>query len=257
MNGEKTILICEDCMEGIFTAVYDGWKDGNGGREVEVRTREPENMELFAVYRRILTDREKSGKVMITIRKKLGVRVYEDICYAAAADSPERGTAIYRVLRMALGEGRCNARVMDALADPYVSTVSRLRIRVWHEFHRYFGFLRFQELADSILFGKIAPDNDILEMLGPHFSNRFPNENWMIYDEKREKVLVHPKGGCCTLQRNVKLNRQYGEALDRPEEYEALWKAFCKSITIEERHNSGLQQQLLPLKFRPNMVEFH
>ena len=26
MNQEKRILVCEDSMEGIFSAVYDGWK---------------------------------------------------------------------------------------------------------------------------------------------------------------------------------------------------------------------------------------
>lgn len=257
MNMGKTVLLCEDTMEGIFTAVYDGWKDGRGGREVEVRTREPENLELFTVFRRIDSDREKAGKVMGTIQRKLGGRVYEDICYAAAADSPERGTAVYHVLRRALGEGRCDPRVMEALADPYVSTVARLRVKVWHEFHRYLGFLRFRELPGHVLFGKISPDNDILEMLGPHFASRFPNENWMIYDEKREKVLVHPRGGSCTLQREVQLREEPGESLAQPEEYEELWKAFCRSISIKERTNGGLQQQLLPLKFRPHMVEFH
>lgn len=28
MNQEKKILLCEDSPEGIFTAVYDGWRDG-------------------------------------------------------------------------------------------------------------------------------------------------------------------------------------------------------------------------------------
>lgn len=31
MNQEKRILVCEDSMEGIFSAVYDGWKECAGG----------------------------------------------------------------------------------------------------------------------------------------------------------------------------------------------------------------------------------
>ena len=30
MNQEKRILVCEDSMEGIFSAVYDGWKECAG-----------------------------------------------------------------------------------------------------------------------------------------------------------------------------------------------------------------------------------
>ena len=42
----KKMLICEDCMEGIFSAVYDGWKYGNG-YEVRLNMGEPQERELF------------------------------------------------------------------------------------------------------------------------------------------------------------------------------------------------------------------
>ena len=38
--------------------------------------------------------------------------------------------------------------------------------------------------------------------------------------------------------------------------YTHLWRVFCSAITIPERKNTALQQQLLPLKYRRNMVEF-
>ena len=256
MNGEKTVLICENSMEGIFTAVYDGWLDGTGNHEVEVRTCMPDNLELFCTYRAIETDQVKAGKVMRTILMKLGTEIYEYICYAAVSLHPDRGTAIYRVLRKALGHGRCNTRVMEALADPDVCLVAKLRTKVWHEFHRYLGFVRFYEVGGGVLFSRIRPENDILAMLGPHFSNRFPNENWMIYDEGRETVLLHPKRGECSLRSGVTLSEEYRETLSNTEEYEELWRCFCKSITIQERTNGMLPQQFLPLKFRKNMTEF-
>ncbi len=54
---------------------------------------------------------------------------------------------------------------MDALADPSVSLVSKLRVKVWHEFHRHLGFVRFRELSGRLLLAQITPDNDILELL--------------------------------------------------------------------------------------------
>ena len=38
--------------------------------------------------------------------------------------------------------------------------------------------------------------------------------------------------------------------------YSRLWKDFCKTIAIESRTNRRCQLQHLPLRFRPNMVEF-
>lgn len=256
MDECKHVLICEDTMEGIFTAVYNGWLLEKKQVQVEIRTELPDNQELFCRYEEITTDMGKAIKVARTIRHKLGQRTYECICYSAVSAHPEKGTAIFRVLRKALGGGRCNALIMDDMADLYVNMVSRMYIRVWHEYHRFMGFLRFSEVGGGVLFAKIAPENDILEMLSEHFEDRFPNEYWMIYDENRHKVLLHEKGQKCRVHREVQLSEEYMEKMTDAQEYEDLWRAFCTSVTIEERKNKKLQQQFLPKKFRPNMTEF-
>lgn len=256
MYDEKLILLCEDSMEGIFTAVYDGWISGAKGIFVEIRTEMPDCLELFCTYKEIVTDCEKSCKVGRTIRNKLGEEAYEYLCYAVVSTHPDKGTAIFQVLLKALSKGRRNVRIMEDLSDPYVNRVWKLHTKVWHEFHRFYGFVRFREIGGGVLFSKIAPENDILVMLAPHFENRFPNEHWMIYDERRHKVILHPKGERCTLRTDVELSQDYREELMNTEEYEDLWKVFCEGITVHERRNGKLQQQFVPLKFRSNMLEF-
>lgn len=254
---EKLVLICSDNMEGIFTAVYEGWLYGAKGGQVEICTREPESLELFCRYENIETDQDKAVKVARTIGSKLGEEAYEYICYALVSTHPGKATAVFWVLQKALAGGRCNRRIMEDLADANVNLVFKLHTKVWHEYHRFFGFLRFREIGGGVLFAQISPDNDILVMLGPHFADRFPNEQWMIYDEKRRKVLLHPRGEACTLHTDVELSQDYREELANKEEYEELWKAFCESVTVQERKNKRLQQQFVPLKFRTNMLEFH
>ena len=255
-SNVKVILICEDSMEGIFTAVYDGWIYAGRGKMVEIRTEMPDNLELFSRYEQIKTNQEKSVKVGRSVRRKLGAEVYENICYAAAAYHQDKGTAIFYVLRQALGAGACKGNIMENMADPYVNLVARLHTKVWHEYHRFLGFIRFRKVGGGVLFSKITPENDVLVMLGPHFADRFPNEQWMIYDDRRHKVLLHRQGGECVLHTGVSLSEDYCGNLEDSEEYETLWRAFCKSITIEERKNPHLQQQLVPQKFQKNMLEF-
>lgn len=256
MEYEKKILICEDNLAGICTAVYDGWKWGSAGMDVEIVTREPECPEFFCTCVSVKTDMEKSRKVTRSIYRKLGREAYEAVCYSAISTYPQKGTVIFRMLQKALKKDGYGREIMKVFADPDVNLVSKLRIRVWHEFHRYFGFVRFREVGAGVLFARIAPENDILEMLAPHFSDRFPNENWMIYDERRHKVLTHPKGGECTVHSRIMLGEEYRDDLAEPEIYETLWRSFCENITISERRNPGLQQQLVPLKFREHMLEF-
>ena len=205
MEYKKKMLICDDTMEGIFTAVYDGWRWGNRGFSVGIAVREPDYPELFTENLEIISDSVKAFKVARTIKNRLGGQVYEAVCYAAASVHPEKGTAIFYLLRRALEKGRIDTRV--------------------------------------------------LELLAPHFSDRFPNENWMIYDKKRQKVLAHEQGGECTVYIQAVLNTQETDPV-QSDEYENLWKAFCSHITILERKNPGLQRQFVPLKFRSNMPEF-
>lgn len=205
MEYKKKMLICDDTMEGIFTAVYDGWRWGNRGFSVGIAVREPDHPELFTENLEIISDSVKAFKVARTIKTRLGGQVYEAVCYAAASVHPEKGTAIFYLLRRALEKGRIDTRV--------------------------------------------------LELLAPHFSDRFPNENWMIYDKKRQKVLAHEQGGECTVYIQAVLNTQEMDPV-QSDEYENLWKAFCSHITIPERKNPGLQRQFVPLKFRSNMPEF-
>ena len=205
MEYKKKMLICDDTMEGIFTAVYDGWRWGNRGFSVGIAVREPDYPELFTENLEIISDSVKAFKVARTIKNRLGGQVYEAVCYAAASVHPEKGTAIFYLLRRALEKGRIDTRV--------------------------------------------------LELLAPHFSDRFPNENWMIYDKKRQKVLAHEQGGECTVYIQAVLNTQETDPV-QSDEYENLWTAFCSHITIPERKNPGLQRQFVPLKFRSNMPEF-
>lgn len=205
MEYKKKMLICDNTMEGIFTAVYDGWRWGNRGFSVGIAVREPDYPELFTENLEIISDSVKAFKVARTIKNRLGGQVYEAVCYAAASVHPEKGTAIFYLLRRALEKGRIDTRV--------------------------------------------------LELLAPHFSDRFPNENWMIYDKKRQKVLAHEQGGECTVYIQAVLNTQETDPV-QSDEYENLWKAFCSHITIPERKNPGLQRQFVPLKFRSNMPEF-
>lgn len=205
MEYKKKMLICDDTMEGIFTAVYDGWRWGKRGFSVGIAVREPDYPELFTENLEIISDSVKAFKVARTIKNRLGGQVYEAVCYAAASVHPEKGTAIFYLLRRALEKGRIDTRV--------------------------------------------------LELLAPHFSDRFPNENWMIYDKKRQKVLAHEQGGECTVYIQAVLNTQETDPV-QSDEYENLWKAFCSHITIPERKNPGLQRQFVPLKFRSNMPEF-
>lgn len=253
---EKYVLICSDSLEGIFTGVYDGWKLGNRGMQVALSMGQPRQTEFFCQYQTVDVDPQKAEKVARTIRRELGQDTYEQLCYAACSTQEDKGTCIYYALREGLS-GKGNRRcVLENLKNPYILKISKMRQTVWHEMHRFLGFVRFREIENGILFSEIGPDNPILPLLGPHFADRLPGENWMIYDENRRDALIHPAGKPCYIRRQAFLETQRLEGVQKDEVYVALWKEFCRSISVSERENLRAQRQNLPHKYRKYLTEF-
>ena len=250
---EKHRFICEDSLEGIFTAVYDAWASRCGHDNVEISVREPDSLELFCQHHHVATDLNKSAKVARTLQKRLSVRFYEMLCYAAVSQSPDKGTPIYQAIVQCL----CGFSDLTNQKHPGIRRVNELYKNTWCEFHHLLGFTRFTELSSGVLFAVIHPKNDVLLMLGDHFADRLSGEHFAIYDRNRCKACVHQAGKTCILLSEIHLPAgQLEQLTDATDDYEALWQAFCKSIAIPERKNRNLQRQMLPLRFRDTMTEF-
>ncbi len=256
---EVTVFLCEDSQEGILTGVYDAWeeavKSGRGHESCRLATCESQQ-ELFCSYRTVRTSPQKAEKVIRTLRKRLGEEVYMRLCYAMASCEQDKAEAVYKTivegLSMTKGE-----RVLDKVTNPYVARTFDLQRSVWCELHHEYGFARFRELANGVLLSKITPKNNIAMFLAPHFSDRFPLENFIIYDVNRHLAVFHEKGKAWYLMDALELDEEAAKKVSTEEEYyQRLFRLFCRTIAIESRENRELQRQNLPLRFRGNMPEF-
>lgn len=257
---EKRIYQCEDSLEGIFTAVYEAYaavsKHELTHGECSIAAGNAGNIELFAEYIDVETDDEKAQKVMRTICSSMGLAVYQEICKAAASEDEHKAEDIYKTIVLGLGR-KLGSRVLDAWNNPHVAGVLELARRTNNEILHMHGFLRFQELKNGIFFSKIGPRNNIISMIAPHFADRLPNENFMIYDDRRRLFVIHEKQKQWVLVTGEAIDEKaILNYSDREEYFQELFTGFCHSIAIEARKNLKLQQQMLPLRFQKYMVEF-
>lgn len=253
---ERYVYLCEDSLEGIFTAVYDAYADKHGHENNYIQIEEDfYNRELLTTYLTISSDFEKALKVARTIQNKVSEDVYEFIQKASVSSNPKKADAIYRVIILALKMG---SRVLDYLTEPNVEFLMELERSTNNEIQRFLQFLRFEELKNGFLFARINPKCAVLPYLAEHFSDRFSGENWMIVDTVRNSVLIHEKNKRCSLAKaeDVDFDSFSPEYSADEELWKQLWKRFVDSIAIKERVNPKLQQQMLPLRFRKYMKEF-
>lgn len=258
-DNENIVLRCEDSLEGIFTGIYEAYALRMPHERIHLQTAEEENMRLFTVYRAVEPDSIKTEKVIRTLRTRFGEKDYMALCLAAAASSMEKAEAIYKTVVWGLSD-RCRGSILEHLTNDNVRRTLELSRSAGNELHRMKQFLRFAELEGGVLYAVIAPKDNVLPMLTVHFADRLPMENFVICDENRNLYAIHPAGKDWFLMRGQRTPLQAEEgglALTAEEEhYQELFRHFCHTISIEDRKNLKLQQNMLPLRFRNYMVEF-
>lgn len=253
----NNILICEPSPEGIFSAVYYAYEKKLNPNITKIVLGELDNYELFAEYISVETDFEKAEKVDRTIAKRFDNISYSYIWYSLYSHKEDKGDAVYHTIARGLANAY-KGYLVNYLQDSYVLAVSKMRQNVWCEAHHYMGFVRFRELKNNILYSEIEPKNHVLPIIAEHFADRFPRENFIIRDKRRNLYVVHEAG------KEVVFHQAEGQALEvnkgmysgEEMEIQNLFRIFHESIAIKERKNTDLQRQLLPLRFRGNMVEF-
>ena len=87
----KTIYICTDSITGIFSAVYEAWKDRRREGASGIAIQGSVEPELFCEYREILEKESKAEAVERMILGNLGQDVYHHIYYAALSRDDQKG----------------------------------------------------------------------------------------------------------------------------------------------------------------------
>lgn len=245
-------LVCEESFEGIMTAVYDGWVLMNQGYQVNIHPGKSYTPSFFSEFVTIETDTEKAEKVAASIRIKVSLEAYTMVFRACMHYAEDRADAVFEFLKAAYPAG---AKVVKMLGNPSVMRVMELSRKVANETHLFKEFLRFTELKGNVLYAKIEPKCDVILFVSFHFQERFPNENWIIYDPKRMKAVVHPVGGKCILINDKDMD-ELTKDMQHHDDYESLWKVFFHTIGIDARYNPKCQRNMMPLWYRKNATEW-
>jgi probable DNA metabolism protein len=258
MNHIK-IYQCDNSVDGIFTAVYLAWssKCGHANLKLEEVNENGNysNLELFSEYIRVETDNQLSLKVTQSIKDKISEEAFHMIYRVALSNYFGKADLIYRFLILGFHMG---SKVLEHLSNEVVGTVFRINKNVIYEQHHLLGFVRFSEQENGLLFSTIHPKNNVMPLIAPHFADRLPNERFIIYDETRNTAALHLPGKQWILAVVPELDKNmFLEFSSGQDEYSDLWKIFFQHITIKERINPKLQRNMLPQRFRGDMLEFN
>lgn len=249
-----TVYRCEDSLESIFTAIYLSYEEDRNAEDTYLALHD-EPM-LFAEDVAVEADSSKAVKVMRTLKRRFGEDDYLSVCMALAAPDTEKAQAVYRTVVKGLDERYARGHLFDNLTDDNIAKAFSLARWVGREVNHLIEFLRFQELENGMLYAKIGPKSNAVTFLMPHFADRLPVENFVIYDDTRGIFGVHPAGQQWYLLSGEEGREPKLHFSEQEMQYQELFRHFCRTIAIKERRNLKLQRNMLPLRFQEYMIEF-
>lgn len=260
MDKEIRVYQCEDSAYGVLSAVYEAGISGYGHDYIRIEISNPEmpaDFSLFSHYITVDTSFEKAESVMKAVRRKISTQAFRYMMNAAVSDFADRGDVIYQFVTYGFTMGD---KVCYALQLPFVARIFEIDRAVVNVAHYSREFLRFKQVrkTPSLLFAVYEPKHGVTSLIADHFADRFPEENFVIYDKKRREAAIHKPGASWFLWRLTPQEALQFDHLDElEEEYVDLWKVFFHTIAIEERHNSCLQRQHMPLHYRKHVTEWN
>lgn len=251
-----TFFVYDGTFEGLLCAVFESYSRKIVPDNV---ISEKEQLSLFSDEAvSIVSNTEQATRVWKGLQKKLSASACSMLTVTSMADYPDLGSLLFRYIRKAFDAQKS---IETNFSDSDVLAVSKLYKKVSQESNRIVQFVRFQKTVDNIFFAPIDPIHNVLPLVVKHFTNRFADQKWVIYDTRRHYGYYYDLKTTQEITfENLQADLESGKLSENVLAYDEklfqqLWKTYFKSMTIKERINPKLHRQNLPKRFWKYLTE--
>ena len=257
MNGGAEVIYRFDgSIDGLLTAVFDSFVR----RECPILLAgAATTLPLFydSLYE-VVTDKAKAARVWRKLGKSISRSARSALTTAFLTDNEEFPIQAFRFISRAVVS---DSSIESDFSDEAVLAVLRECRRVRGEAHRMLQFVRFQKAADGTYFAMVEPLFDVLPMIVNHFSDRFSDQPFIIYDHARDYGYYYDgtearRMTLATEGSHLNTGRLTDDMMDPQERlYRELWRTYFRATAITERSNPRKQRQDMPLRYWKYLTE--
>ena len=204
------------------------------------------------------TDEQRSKRVWAGLHKRISATSCQMLYYTYLSEIDDVESKILRYIKKVF-ESKVNNEYN--FGDETVLLISKLSLKVSHEANRIRMFVRFQKTADNIYFASFDPQYNVLPLVIDHFESRFADQQWIIYDTRRNYGFYYNLDETCEINFSENpVNKKNGainaEAMAADEkEFQDLWRNYFSNLCIKERINLKLHAKLLPRRYWKYLTE--
>ncbi|MCL2392475.1 MAG: TIGR03915 family putative DNA repair protein [Oscillospiraceae bacterium] len=238
--------VYDGSFEGLLCCVYESYYQKELPSAIFSYDQAQET--LFPA-KEIATNRTSAQKVLESIGRKISREALKLVRACYFSEKKDREIMILEFLRLGYKIG---SAVTNMLSHDTVRAVTKTALTVQRESHYHVEFLRFSEY-DGVMVAIIEPKNFVLPMMYAHFCDRFPSEQFLIYDKSHKHAFIYQNGEKSLIPLE---HLELPKLSAKEEKYHELWKRFYDTIAIEGRINHKLRMNNMPKRYWTHMTEF-
>jgi probable DNA metabolism protein len=245
-----TDLLYDGSFDGLLCALEEALGCAGEPRIVSARERVPD---LFANELPLPTSAAAADRMRERFLAVAGEEELETLLLVHSSPATDRHQLLLAYVRATLGAG---APIGARMGMPLVCAVQKIRGRVCWEIGKLLGFIRFRRVAEALWYAAVSPDANLVGFLGPHFSDRFPDDGFLIHDLSRDIGYLSARGsGRLVDLEDMPREARAALARDREPEVESQWREYFARISVTERRNPRLQEHNMPRRYWRHLVE--
>lgn len=235
------------CYDGSFPGFLCCIFESYARKEIPAAVLPPEEGQLTLFGARTIETDEAHARRVAAGLDRLGPEVKTRVVRGFLCTEPGKDLKLLRFARLCFDRG---PRAAQMLGDEDAAAAFALERAVSNEAGKYVEFIRFEQRGD-MLGTVIHPKNRVLPLLRAHFCSRLPDENFLIFDATHGAAMLRRGGRVQYLAM-----KHYDPAPDEAElDWQALWKQFFQTLTVEERRNEKGQMNHVQKRFWRDMCE--
>lgn len=249
------ILKYDGSFEGLLCCVFEAYH-----QKLQILDIQPLDCaadQLFAESLEVNTDVQKASRVLKALQKKTSSQGLLRIKWTFLSELPGMEIQLFRAIQYIFA----SEKPVDAdYSEDSILYLAQTTKKVGREKHRMEAFVRFRLTRDGIYFALIEPDFNVLPIISRHFTSRYADQEWIIYDLKRGFGLHYDKNSTQFIQldlpENVGISGAPSEYFANEEiAFQELWQAYFNNVNIKSRVNTRLHLQHVPRRYWKYLTE--
>ena len=245
----RNILVYDGSFDGFLTVIFDVYDEKLTDVTIQPKHRSTQN--FFDTSSEVVTDEKKAHRVWEGISKACSKKGKTNIYRAFLSELDGIEDTLFHFIKRSLAE---RVDVAKDYGDAEILKISKVVKMVGREKHRMDAFVRFRQTKDGLYFATVSPDFNVLPLLIKHFKTRYADQQWIIYDLKRDYGIYYNLQEVTTMVLEnsdaFRSNSKNGSFFTEEERtFESLWKNYFKSTNIVSRKNTKLHLQHVPKRY--------